>query len=138
MICVLDLHIGYESIDPWPLQRIETPDEKSLSAGLSPKALLRADLKTGCIVVDSETQLTGIPIEAWNYELGNRSAVEWVLDQYKERNPRDETIKARFNDYKLSDYKEDLIALVGTVVAVSVRTVEIMNSMKAEASHNYR
>ena len=29
--------------------------------------------------------VAGVPPEAWDYQLGNRSAVEWVLDQYKER-----------------------------------------------------
>ncbi|MGQ0701493.1 MAG: type ISP restriction/modification enzyme [Panacagrimonas sp.] len=30
-----------------------------------------------------ENTLSGIPPQAWTYKLGNRSALEWVLDQYK-------------------------------------------------------
>jgi len=33
------------------------------------------------------TTLEGIPKTAWDYKLGNRSALEWVLDQYKEKSP---------------------------------------------------
>jgi len=37
--------------------------------------------------------LTSIPPEAWDYRLGNRSALEWILDQYKEKKPKDPTIR---------------------------------------------
>ncbi|MEP3638958.1 MAG: type ISP restriction/modification enzyme [Paracoccaceae bacterium] len=47
----------------------------------------------GTITLDSETTLSGIPLEFWDYKLGNRSGLEWVLDQYKEKTPRDPTIR---------------------------------------------
>ena len=53
------------------------------------KALLKADKEAGRILIDSETTLAGIPPEAWDYKLGNRCALEWVLDQYKEKKPKD-------------------------------------------------
>lgn len=34
-----------------------------------------------------------IPEECWDYKLGNRSGLEWILDQYKEKTPRDPTIR---------------------------------------------
>ena len=73
---LMALHIGYETVEPWPLQRIDTPDEKSRKAGLASKALLRANKDTGNIQLDGETQLSGVPAEAWTYKLGNRSALE--------------------------------------------------------------
>ena len=73
---------------PAQLKRIDLPDEKARKAGLSPECILKADTDGGRIIVDSETTLTGIPPEAWDYRLGNRCALEWILDQYKEkRNP---------------------------------------------------
>ena len=80
---LMALHIGYETVEPWPLKRIDVKDEKSAKAGLKPKALLKANKDAGNIQLDSETQLTGVPPEAWTYKLGNRSALEWILDQYK-------------------------------------------------------
>ena len=71
--------------------------EKASKAGLGPRTILRADKATGAIVLDSQTQLTGIPQAAWDYRLGNRSALEWVLDQHKEKTPKDPTIRERFN-----------------------------------------
>jgi predicted helicase len=90
---LVTLHIGYETIEPWPLARVDVPDEKSRKAGLRPKPFLRADKIAGNIILDTETQLSGIPKAAWDYRLGNRSALEWILDQHRERKPRDPTIR---------------------------------------------
>jgi predicted helicase len=84
---LMALHIGYQTVKPWKLKRVGVPDEKSKKAKLPPKLSLKADKDKGVIVLDSETQLTGIPPEAWSYKLGNRSALEWILDQYKEKPP---------------------------------------------------
>jgi len=61
--------------------------------------------------------------------LGNRSALEWVLDQYKEKTARDETIQAEFNSYRLVDYKADVINLLGRLCTVSVKTMRIVGEM---------
>ena len=85
---LMKLHIGYEEVEPWPLERIDTPDEKSRKAGLAPKAMLKPDKESGNIRLDGETQLTGVPEAAWTYRLGNRSALDSILDQYKEKTPK--------------------------------------------------
>lgn len=95
--------------------------------------LLRADLQHGIIELDSETTLTGIPAEAWQYKLGGRSALEWVLDQYKEKKPKDPTIREKFNTYRFADYKEVVVDLLKRVTTVSVETVQIIRAMKKAA-----
>jgi predicted helicase len=79
---------------------------------------------------DGETTLTGIPPQAWDYKLGNRSALEWILDQHKEKKPKDPTIREKFNTYRFADYKEKVIDPLMRVSTVSVRTVGIMSAMK--------
>jgi predicted helicase len=129
---LMALHIGYETVEPWPLERIDTPDEKWCNAGLAPKALLRANKEIGNIQLDSETQLTGVPPQAWAYRLGNRSALEWILDQYKKKTPKDPTIREQFNTYRFADYKEKVIDLLRRVTRVSVETMKIVEAMQAE------
>ncbi len=129
---LMALHIGYETVEPWPLERIDAPDGKSRKAGLAPKTVLRADKDAGNIQVDSETQLTGVPPEAWTYRLGNRSALEWILDQYKEKTPKDPTIREKFNTYRFADHKEKAIDLLKRVTRVSVETMKIVEAMRSE------
>ena len=152
---LLDLHIGFEDVEPYALERVDKsgssqspsspPSQPSPIKGegavvgaskgegvRTPRVMLRAnagDKERGEIQIDSETVLRGVPEFAWEYKLGNRTALEWVLDQYKEKKPRDPTIGERFNTYRFADYKEDVIELLGRVCAVSVRTMEIVEGM---------
>lgn len=128
---LMDLHIGYETVTPYPLTRTDIPDEKARAAGQAPKAMLKVDKDTGRIQLDSETTLTGIPSEAWDYKLGNRSALEWILDQYKEKKPKDPTIRQKFDTYRFADYKEKVIDLLMRVTTVSVSTVEVTRQMQS-------
>ena len=91
---------------------------------------MKADKDGGRIIVDSETTLTGLAPEAWDHRLGNRSALEWILDQYKEKKPKDPTIRERFNTYRFADYKEKVIDLLMRVTTVSVRTIAVVESMR--------
>ena len=92
--------------------------------------MLKADHDAGRIVLDSETTLTGIPPETWDYRLGNRSALEWILDQYKEKKPKDPTIREKFDTYRFADYKEKVVDLLQRVTTVSVETMKIVEAMK--------
>ncbi len=124
-----DLHINYESAEPYPLKRIETAQKDA------PKAKLRAVPEKGEIILDDNTTLSGVPAKAWDYTLGNRSALHWILDQYKEKTPKDKTIAEKFNTYIFSDYKEPVIDLLKRVCTVSVKTVDIVNKMTEEEPH---
>ncbi|MDH6099652.1 hypothetical protein NWP21_12540 [Anabaenopsis sp. FSS-46] len=56
-------------------------------------------------------------------------ALEWILDQYKEKKPKDPTIAEKFNTYRFADYKEQVIDLLMRVCRVSVETMNIVNQM---------
>ncbi len=127
---LLALHTGYESVDPWPLRRIDLPDEQARRAGQTPKVLLKSDAVARTILIDQETQLAEVPAECWAYRLGNRCAIDWVLDQHKERTPKDPTIRELFNSYHFADHKEQVIDLLGRVARVSVETVRITEAMR--------
>ncbi len=128
---LMDLHIGYDSVTPWPLTRTDTEDRKARAAGQTPAVKLKVDKEAGTITLDTETVLSGIPPVAWTYRLGNRSGLEWVLDQAREKTPKDPTIRARFNTYRFADHKERVIDLLTRVTRVSVETMEIVEAMRA-------
>lgn len=143
---LMDLHINYETAAPYKLllhqydSKKETKKTKELFSkveepqalyGYQPKVKtkLKADKATGIIEIDELTTLSGIPAQAWEYKLGNRSALEWVLDQYKEKKPGDATIAEKFNTYRFADYKEHVIGLLKKVCTVSVETMKIIKAM---------
>ena len=119
---LLDLHIGFETVEAAPLERIDTASPPG-------KPMLRANKSDGEIRIDNQTRLLGVAPEAWEYILASRSALEWVLDQYKETKPRDPTIRKKFDTYRVADHKEQMIDLLRRVCTVSVRTVELINQL---------
>lgn len=56
-------------------------------SGPAGRAGLKADKNRNTIAIDEKTAFAEIPPQAWEYKLGKRSALEWVLDQYREKSP---------------------------------------------------
>ena len=132
---LMELHINYDAPLPpegeFLLKRIDkTPP---LGVGGLLRVKLKADKEAGTIEIDEQTTLTGVPTEAWAYKLGNRSALEWILDQYKESKPTDPTILEKFNHYRFADYKKEVIVLLQKVCTVSVETMKIIRAMETLA-----
>jgi len=126
---LMELHINYETVVPFDLQVIDnTHLVKDKNYKL--KVKLKADKVNGSIALDEHTYLHGIPESAWLYKLGNRSALEWVLDQYKEKKYTDKTIAENFDTYRFADYKNHVIDLLKRVCTVSVETMMIIEEMK--------
>lgn len=98
--------------------------------GPAGRAGLKADKNRNTIALDEKTAFAEIPPRAWEYKLGKRSALEWVLDQYRKKSPRDPTVRRRFNAYQFSDHKEKVIALLCKLTTVSVETVKVTAKMK--------
>jgi predicted helicase len=128
-----ELHVNFEKVVPLALRRIDKEDAKSRAAGEPPKCSLKADKTSGRIIIDSETTLLDIPTDAWQYQLGNRCAIEWVLDQYKDYTPRDRMVKGRLHTYRFANHKEEVIDLIARVANVSVQTVAITREMERVA-----
>jgi len=121
---LMDLHIGYENVENYEL-KITNYDIKE-----KPKCKLKALPESGEIILDENTSISGIPDMAWEYKFGNRSALHWIVDQYKEKTIDDKTIAEKFNTYKFADYKETVIDLIKRLTTVSVRTMEILSQME--------
>lgn len=124
---LMELHLNFESVEKFLLKRIDLDPEKTRKA-IVPK--LKADKAKGIIEIDTLTTLSGVPKEVWDYKLGTYSAMGWVLDRYKEKKSRYETIREKFDTYRFSDYKEHMIDLLMRVCTVSVETMRIVKEME--------
>jgi very-short-patch-repair endonuclease len=118
-----DLHLNYETVEPYELEWVTTPP---VSYHVE-KMRLNKD-KT-VLTVNPTLTLQGIPPEAYEYRLGNRSALEWVIDQYQVSEDKRSGIVSDPNGY--SDDERYIVNLVERVVRVSVETVEIVRGLAA-------
>lgn len=117
-----DIHVNYESQPEYPLAHLENPDEP-LDWRVE-KMRLSKD-KTSLRVNDFLT-LTGIPPQVFDYKLGNRSALDWVIDQYQVSTDKRSGIS---NDPNRADDETYILRLSKQVISVSLETVAIINAL---------
>ena len=118
-----DLHVNYESVPKSDgLSYIETP---GMTVDWRVEKMKFSKDKTQLKYNDFLT-LDGIPAETYAYKLGNRSALEWVVDQYRVKVDRRSGI---VNDPNRADQPRYIVDLIASVTAVSLKTVEIVNGL---------
>jgi len=117
-----EIHVQYEQQPEYPLKKTEKAGEK-LDWRVS-KMRLGKD-KTS-LIYNQFLTLSEIPKEAFEYRLGNRSALEWVIDQYQVSTDKRSGIT---NDPNRADDPEYIVRLIGQVITVSVETVKIVNGL---------
>jgi predicted helicase len=121
-----ELHITYEQAAPYELEWKEKQDEP-LSYRVADRMTMDKD--AGSIKVNSSLTLAGIPSEAFEYVLGTRSALEWVVDQYRyDADPETGTI-ADPNDPADEQF---IVRLIERVTAVSIGTVKLLKKLPPE------
>ena len=118
-----DLHLNYETVEPYELQWVTTGQ---ISYTVEKMRLNKE--KTALKVNDTLT-LEGIPPQVFDYRLGNRSALDWVIDQYRVKTDKRSGITSDPNGY--SDDERYIVDLVEKVVRVSLETVAIVDELAA-------
>ena len=121
-----ELHVGYEEVEQFELKFVTSEVPLSYRVEKIVLSKDRASLK-----VNESLTLAGIPREVFDYRLGNRSALDWVIDQYRVSEDRRSGIRS---DPNREDDPEYIVRLVGQVVALSVETVKIVDGLPKEFS----
>lgn len=142
---LMELHLGYESADPYPLDGldVEPPSgadayafyavgAKKMKFG-KPTAAQKADgIKSDRTVIHYNDRITlsGIPEAAYRYVLGSRSAIEWIIDRYYVKTDKASGIVNDPNDWSrgVSDPRY-IIDLLARIVTVSLETMAIVHSL---------
>lgn len=140
---LLDLHIHYETLEPFPLVEEWAPGADTAGHPsrymVGPKKMtysrrhaagtgLRLD-RTRLVYNDFLT-LSGIPMRAHDYVLGTRSGIDWIIDRYYVKTDKASGIVNDPNQWGLEHGNPRyIIDLIKRVVTVSVRTVDIVESL---------
>ena len=117
-----DLHVNYEKQPEYPLQRLENKDAP-LNWRVEKMKLSKDKTQ---LVYNDFLILGGIPPEAFEYRLGNRSALHWIVDQYQVSTDKRSGI---VNDPNQPDDPEYIVRLIGQVSTVSLETVKIVKGL---------
>jgi hypothetical protein len=117
-----EIHVHYEQQPEYKLTKVEKKGEK-LDYGVI-KMKLSKDKTT--LIYNQFLTLSGIPKETYDYRLGNRSALEWVTDQYQVSKDKRSGIT---NDPNRADDPQYILRLIGQVITVSLETVKTVRSL---------
>jgi len=118
---LMELHLQYEEVTEYPLKWLENKDVPINWRVEKMKLTPGKDT----VVVNEWLTLAGIPQECFQYRLGNRSALEWVIDQYQVTDARSGIV----SDPNREDDEQYIVRLVGKVVTVSVKTVKLVGEL---------
>ena len=123
-----DLHVNYESAPKYDgLKYIET---EGMTVDWRVKKMRLSKDKTQLKYNDFLT-LDGVPTEVYEYRLGNRSALEWVVDQYRVKTDKRSGI---VNDPNRADQPRYIVDLIARVINVSLKTVEVVENLPSLSS----
>lgn len=136
---LLTLHIGYETVEPWPLDVKVKGDEDARETWRVAKMrwAKRKDPETGknvndvtSLIYNRQITISGIPEQADEYMLGSRSAVAWLIDRYQVKTDKASGIVNDPNDW--ADEVGNplyIVELIGRVVRVAMETVRIVEGL---------
>jgi predicted helicase len=128
------LHMDYESVPQHPGLVVST----SSTTGGAPNLLVkkmryggkRPNVDKTTIVYNDDITIRGIPMEAHEYLLGSRSALDWILERYQVKVDPASKIVNDANDWGLEHGNPRYILdLIGSIVTVSLETVRIVKSL---------
>ena len=118
-----DLHLNYESCPKY--EKLELQETPNMQVDWRVERMKFSKDKTQ-IRYNDYLILDGISPEVFEYRLGTRSALEWVVDQYRVKVDRRSGIK---NDPNRVDQPQYIVDLIGRVINISLKTVDIVKNL---------
>ncbi|QGU04698.1 DEAD/DEAH box helicase [Corynebacterium comes] len=143
---LMDLHIGYEDGEPWPVdvqvKATADPEDRETWRVTKLKWKKVRDPETKKLVDDrtamiynGHVTIAGIPLEAEEYTLGSRSALAWIIDRYQVKKDKASGIVNDPNDWADEvGNPRYIVDLIGKVTRVAVETVHIVEGLKLTAT----
>ncbi|WVZ41547.1 type ISP restriction/modification enzyme [Ligilactobacillus saerimneri] len=130
---LMDLHLNYEEVPMYEEISIESKTDPSYQVKKMKFAKVR-NSETGklekdrsTIIFNTDLTIKNIPEKAYEYVVNGRSAIEWIMDQYRVKTDKKSGITDDPNDF--SDDPKYIFNLLLRIINVSVQTVDLVNSL---------
>ena len=136
-------HLNYETVPPWPVEEIHdklelnleeiykvqkmnfarpTPEQKAAGAKWD---------KTR-IIYNNHVTISKIPLQAYDYVVNGKPAIEWIIERYQVTRDKDSGIVNDANDWcKEHNQPRYIVDLIARVVRVSIETMKIVKGLPA-------
>jgi predicted helicase len=125
-------HLNYETIEPYELEEFKKDlylDDKDYQVEKMVFGKNKNGIDKTIIIYNSKLTLSQIPLEAYEYIVNGKSALEWIMERYKVTKDKDSGIINDPNHW--SENPRYIVDLVKRIVRVSLETVRIVKSLPA-------
>lgn len=122
-----NLHLNYETVPAYPHVRVIGAESGNFR--VEKLRFAQKDDKS-VLIYNSSIRIENIPLEAYNYVVNGRSAIEWIMDRYQIKTDKDSGITNDPNDWGLEhNNSRYILDLLLSVITVSMETVRIVNNL---------
>jgi predicted helicase len=124
-----DWHLNYETVEPYPLEGLSADGLNANQLAVVKMRFAKAGgvEDKSAIVYNSHVTLRDVPLDAYDYELNGKSAIEWVMDRYEMRTDKESGILNDPNAW--SDDPRYVLDLVGRIIRVSLESRNIIAAL---------
>ena len=130
---LMNLHLNYEEVPMYEGVLIESKTDPSYQVKKmnfaknrnSETGKLEKDRST--IIFNTDLTIKDIPEKAYEYVVNGKSAIEWIMDQYRVKTDKKSGITDDPNDF--SDDPKYIFNLLLRIINVSVQTVDLVNRL---------
>jgi predicted helicase len=133
-----NLHLNYESVEPYPLQITIHGDGPLTDADYRVEKMrygkIGKDKDLTTIHYNDRITVSGIPLETYEYIVNGKPALDWVVERQCVKTDKDSGIVSDANDWAVDTMNDPKypLELIGKVVAVSLGTRKIVCSLARE------
>ncbi|MFM6828186.1 MAG: type ISP restriction/modification enzyme, partial [Dolichospermum sp.] len=127
-----EYHLNYETIEPYEIKEFSPEIYLDTQDYLVEKMVFgknKNGIDKTIIIYNSKITLSQIPLEAYEYIVNGKSALEWIMERYKVTKDKDSGIINDPNHW--SENPRYIVDLVKRIVRVSLETVRIVKSLPA-------
>lgn len=121
---LINLHLNYEKVPVYDKVTIaKTGNDYKVTK-------MRIDKKfkdRSVIIFNNNITISNIPEKAYQYIVNGKSAIEWIIDQYRVKTDKKSGITDDPNEY--SDDPKYIFNLLLRIINVSVQTVDLINQL---------
>ena len=136
-----DLHVGYERVEPYPvtfkqgdLRLANIPDPEAFYRVTKMKFGGSGKSKDKSVVIyNANITMQDIPLEAYEYVVNSKPALEWVMERQCVKTDKDSGIVNDANRYAIETVGNPAypLELFQRVITVSLETMKIVRSLPA-------
>lgn len=127
-----DLHLNYETVEPYKGVKTVFGVGNRVDYRVEKMRFNKNGKETdkSIIFYNSQIAIHDIPLEAYDYVVNGKSAIEWIMERYAVTINKDSQIKNDPNDWaREHDDEKYIYNLLLRVITVSVETVKIVNGL---------